>query len=238
MLHLSKEDLDLDLFRSFLRKTNCADHVQDWEHLLTHWRLVDDGHPTVAGILLFGRWPQRHLPYAQIDAARFSGIDSSVDPTDRKDLIGSLLEVIEEAERFLHLHLTVSQGIRGFEPEAKPELPQEALREAIVNAVAHRDYTIPRPIRLFVFDDRIEIRSPGSPPGRVNRDIMRAGAHVMRNPWLYVRLSDAGLVARPGTGVRRMSKLVWDATRHRVEIEATDVEVLVKFPRKECVKVH
>jgi ATP-dependent DNA helicase RecG len=190
------EDLDLDLFRVFLRKTNYGD-TQNWEHLLTNWRLLDDGHPTVAGILLLGRWPQRHLPYAQIDAAKFSGIDSSVDPIDRRDLTGSLLEVIEEAERFLDRYLSVSQEIC-FELEAKPELPKEALLEAIVNAVAHRDYTIQGPIRLFVFDDRIEIRSPGMPPSRVTVEAMRAGVHVVRNPWIYVRLSDAGLVARPG----------------------------------------
>jgi predicted HTH transcriptional regulator len=78
--------------------------------------LIANGHPTVAGILLFGRRPQQHLPYAQINAARFSGTDSSFDPVDRKDLGGRLLEVVDQAERFLNLHLPLPHEIRGVEP--------------------------------------------------------------------------------------------------------------------------
>src|SRR6185295_8442208 len=139
LLRLSLDDIDLSYFEYFLRETGQSSLIEngDRERLLANWSLVVNEHPTVAGILLFGRDPQRHLPYAQINAARFPGTDSSFDPLDRKDLTGRLLEVIDQAERFLYLHLPVPHEIRGFEPEPKPELPKEALREAIVNAGAH-----------------------------------------------------------------------------------------------------
>jgi ATP-dependent DNA helicase RecG len=232
LLRLSGQDLDLEYFRYFLRETGQSHLIEDEDRLLVNWSLLADGHPTVAGTLLFGRNPQQHLPFAQINAARFPGTDSSFDPLDRKDLTGRLLETIEQAERFLYLHLPLPHEIRGFEPEPKPELPKEALREAIVNAVAHRDYTIRGPIRLFIFADRIEIHTPGKPPNGVDEDSMRAGAHVVRNPWIYARLSDAGLVTRAGTGIRRIIRLVREATGREVGLQVSDSEVLLTIPRK------
>jgi ATP-dependent DNA helicase RecG len=183
-------------------------------------------------MLLFGHEPQRHLPFAQINAARFPGKDSSLEPSDRKDLTGRLLEVIEQSEKFLDIHLATPHQIRGFEPEPRPELPKEALREAIVNAVAHRDYTVRGPVRLFILDDRVEIHSPGKLPNTVTEESMRAGVHVIRNPHIYSRLSDAGLVTRAGTGIRRIIRLVKEATGKDVGIEARDFEVLMTLPRR------
>lgn len=235
MLRLSLNDLDLSAFQDFLETTGQAYLLDDQERLLENWYLMANGHPTVAGIVLFGRKPQQHLPYAQINAARFPGKDSSFDPMDRKDLTGRLLEVIDQAERFLYLHLPIPHEIRGFEPEPKPEMPKEALREAIVNAVAHRDYTIRGPVRLFIFEDRIEILTPGRPPNGVDADAMLAGAHVVRNPWIYARLSDAGLVTRAGTGIRRIARLVRETTGQEIGLRVTDSEVQLTIPRKSLI---
>ena len=131
----------------------------------------------------------------------------------------------------MYLHLRIPHQIRGFEPEPKPELAKEALREAIVNAVAHRDYTVYGPILLFIFDDRIEVHTPGKPPNTVDEDAMRAGVHVVRNPRIYARLSDAGLVTRAGTGVRRIIRLIKQATGREVEITIREYEVLLTIPR-------
>ncbi len=232
LLRLSTSDLDYEAVAAFLEDTLQEGLMDDRDQLLRNWRLLSNGHPTIAGMILFGRRPQRHLPFAQINAARFPGTDSSYDPSDRKDLQGQLFDVVDQAERFLNLHLLTPHKIEGFEPEPRPELPKEALREAIVNAVAHRDYTIKGPIRLFVFDDRIEIHSPGKPPNSVDRANIRVGVHVVRNPSIYARLADAGLATRAGTGVRRMIRLVRDATGQDVDIQIRDFEVLVTIPRK------
>jgi len=229
---LSVADLDLNALDYYLDTTGQGELKEDRERLLENWGLLLNGYPTIAGMVLFGRQVQRHLPFAQINAARFLGSDSSTNPFDRKDLTGQLLDVIEQAERFLYLHLPIPHEIRGFEPEPKPELPKEALREAIVNAVAHRDYTVHGPIRLFIFDDRVEIHTPGKPPNTVNEAAMRAGIHVVRNPRIYARLSDAGLVTRAGTGIRRIIRLVREATGREVEIVIRDFEVVLTIPRK------
>jgi ATP-dependent DNA helicase RecG len=229
---LTLADLDLDAFDRYLEITGQEELKSDRERLLVNWRLLSGGHPTIAGVLLFGRDPQQHLPFAQINAARFPGVDSSVEPVDRKDLKGRLLDVVDQAERFLDLHLLTPHEIRAFEPEPKPEIPKEALREAVVNAVAHRDYTVQGPVRLFIFADRIEIHTPGKPPNTVDEEAMRAGVHVVRNPRVYARLSDAGLVTRAGTGVRRIVRLVKEATGKDIDIAIREFEVLLTIPRK------
>jgi ATP-dependent DNA helicase RecG len=232
---LTLTDLDLDALDRYLETTGQAELKDQPERLLTNWGLLSKGYPTIAGLVLFGQEPQKHLPFAQINAARFPGTDSSEEPSDRKDLTGRLLDVIDQAERFLDLHLKTPHKIHGFEPEPKPELPKEALREAIVNAVAHRDYTIRGPIRLFIFDDRVEIHTPGKTPNTVDEGAMRAGAHVPRNPRIYARLSDVGLVTRAGTGVRRIIRLVKDAVGRDIEIVIREFEVLLTIPRKKEV---
>ncbi len=171
-------DLDMDALDRFLENSVQKELGGDPPRLLRNWGLLSGGHPTLAGVLLFGREPQKHLPYAQINAARFPGVDVAAAPSDRKDIGGRLLDMIDDMQRFLRLHLKLPHEIQGFEPEPRPELPEEVLREAIVNAVAHRDYTIRGPIRLFIFDDRIELHTPGKPPNTVDAEAMRAGVHV------------------------------------------------------------
>jgi len=225
-------DIDLSAFEIFLEDTGQSDLAVDMERLLMNWRLFSGEHPTIAGIILFGRKPQQHLPYAQINAARIPGIDVSIEPSDMKEITGRLLDIIDQVQRFLKLHLPTPHEIKGFSPEAKPELPEEALREALINAVAHRDYTVHGPIRLFILDDRIEIHTPGKAPNTVDEEAMRAGIHVVRNPHIYARLSDAGLVTRAGSGIRRMIRLIKEATGNDIGIDLRDFEVLITIPRK------
>lgn len=233
---LAVADLDLDAFENYLAETGLEGVHPSREQLLVNWRLLSaDRHPTLAGMVLFGRHPQRHLPFAQINAARIPGTQLANDPSDRKDLTGRLFDVIDQAERFLSLHLPVAHRIRGFEPERYPELPEAALREAIVNAVAHRDYTISGPVRLFIFDDRVEIHTPGRPPNTVDEGAMRVGVHVPRNPVIYKRLADLGLVTRVGSGIPRMIELVKQATGRELEIVIRDFEVTIVIPRRGAV---
>jgi ATP-dependent DNA helicase RecG len=234
LVRLGVADLDLDDVSRFLERTGQAETLSGIppERLLRSWRLISEGHPTVAGLVLFGRIPQEHLPFAQINAARIPGTDISNEPSDRKDLTGRLLDVLDQAMRFLYLHLAIPHRIRGLEPEPRPELPDGALREALVNAVAHRDYTVQGPVRLFVFDDRVEFHTPGKAPNTVDVEAMRMGAHVVRNPHIYARLSDAGLVTRAGSGIPRIVRLVKEATGQDVLIEIHESEVLLSIPRK------
>ncbi len=227
--------LDYFYFEHFLVRAygkKLEDFDVSKEQLLTNLRLAKDGHPTIAGVLLFGRDPQALLPYAQINAAQFPGTDVVDAPADRKDLTGKLADQLEGAMRFLNIHLRVRHEIKGFEPERFPELPEEALRETLVNALMHRDYTIRGPIRLLVFQDRVEVHSPGKPPNTVDVETMRLGTHVPRNPILLSHFAKLGYVTSLGTGVPRVIRLVSQAVGKAPDIFIRDFEVMVSIPRR------
>jgi len=208
-----------------------------YEQLLLNWRLIreqdDQLHPTVSGLLFFGRNPQRFLPQAHVVAARIPGEDLAPPPSDAKRLEGPLPVILDDAVRFLRLHLQVAHHLRGFEPEVYPELPEEALRETLVNALAHRDYTVMAPVRLFVFDNRVVVRTPGGLPNTVTIEAMKLGAaHVLRNPTIYTLFSRLGMVTGIGSGVYRTIQMVKQATGQEPEIYLEGNELVVSLPRR------
>ncbi|MCS6938018.1 MAG: putative DNA binding domain-containing protein [Roseiflexus sp.] len=188
--------------------------------------------PTVAAMLFFGYDPQRFLPQSHLAAARIPGTDLSAAPSDAKQIGGRLLDILEDARRFLNIHLATAHRIRDFEPEVSPELPPEALRELLVNALAHRDYTITAPVRVFVFDDHVEIRTPGGLPTTVTIDAIQMGAaHVLRNPTVYTLFSRWGLVTGVGSGVYRAMRLIRQATGRDPELFVAGNEFVVSMAR-------
>jgi ATP-dependent DNA helicase RecG len=231
LLRTGLADLDNDEIERYVSQLGRDWPIDDRARLLRNWRLTDGGHATVSGILLFGREPQVFLPSSGVVVAAFAGDDTSRDPIDVKELRGGLFDLLEDVERFLNIYVASPHQIVGFKPERREEIPAAALREAVVNALVHRDYTIPGPVRVFALADRVEIHTPGRPPNSVDADAMRAGVHVTRNPHLYSRVADAGLVTRAGTGVRRMIRLVREASGRDIEILVTEAEVVIVLPR-------
>ena len=124
------------------------------ERVLINWKLAlqsyDERHLTFAGTLFFADRAQDFIPYAYITAVRIPGVSLDLEPSDRKRIEGALPRMLEDAMRFLNIHLPARHTIQGMEPEIKIEFPPDALREALVNACAHRDYTIQSPIRLLI----------------------------------------------------------------------------------------
>jgi ATP-dependent DNA helicase RecG len=115
--------------------------------------------PRVAGLLLFGRDPQRFVPQSVVRLARFQGT-SPLNFIDRLDCTGTLPEMIDEAERFVQRNTRVAAKITGFERREVTEYPYPAIREAIANAVAHRDYwRRDVEVRVSIFADRIEVQT-------------------------------------------------------------------------------
>jgi len=133
----------------------------------------------------------------------------------------------------LKLYLTEEHKIKELEPEVYPEIPLEALREALVNAVAHRDYTISAPIRIIVFKDRVEFHTPGKLPNTVTIESMKiGGAHVLRNPTIYNLLAKMGLVTDIGSGVFRIIESVRKMMQKEVLFDLTDTEFILTIPRR------
>jgi ATP-dependent DNA helicase RecG len=166
--------------------------------------------PTYAGILLFGRNPQQYLPSAEIIAVRYAGATMS-DEFVREDIRGPLGEQIRRAEAFLVANMRRGNRIRGFTREEVSEYPLAVAREAVVNAVAHRDYNLRGDsIRLLMFSDRMEVYSPGRLPGHVTLDNI-VTERFSRNEVIVQVLSDLGFIERLGYGIDRMIAAMQEA---------------------------
>ncbi len=165
--------------------------------------------PTNAGLLLFGREPERFLRNSEIVLVRYAAQDMS-DEFLREDIKGTLPDQIRRAEAFLVSN--ISKGVRlvSWEREERTEYPLKAVREAIVNAVAHRDYSIRgEGIRVLMFNDRLEFYSPGRLPGHVTvHNIINE--RFSRNQAIVQVLADMGFIERLGYGIDRMIALMRD----------------------------
>ena len=200
---------------------------EELARLLRNLKCMAGDELTVAGSLLFGRQPQRTLAMARMEFAHFAGTEAGETILDRKTIEGRLPQQLEQVESLLRLHLLNAGVIRGFEPEAQMELPLEMLREALTNALVHRDYSRSSPVRVFLFEDRLEIRSPGPLPNGVTVDNVRAGIHVERNPIILSLMSKLGLMTRLGTGIVRIFRLAAERGLTEPELDERDSEFVV-----------
>ncbi|MEL6402900.1 MAG: ATP-binding protein [Chloroflexota bacterium] len=164
--------------------------------------------PTNAGILLFGNDPQRIIVSSDITAVRFAGQTMS-DTFNRQDITGTLPAQIKRAETFLIDHLRKSITITTrMQREENYEYPLEAARELLINAVAHRDYSIRGDnIRLFIYSNRMEVYSPGGLPGPMTLQNLRE-ERFSRNPIIVQVLADMNFIEKLGYGVDRVMDLM------------------------------
>lgn len=164
---------------------------------------------SVAGILLFGKSPQDLIPHSKISAVRFSGKSVSSGIIDRKELNGTLPELISEAEAFFLRNTSSSSEIHGTIRKDIYEYPLEVFRELIVNATVHRNYSISgAQIRLFIFSDKLEIRSPGRLPNTITIENIRYGNHFTRNPLIAKLMINLGYMEDIGLGIPKVYDLM------------------------------
>ncbi len=161
--------------------------------------------PSVGGVLLFGRQRESHFPDAWLQAGRFAGVDKSK-IVDSAALRGTLPSLIERAIEFVQRHSLQGFDIGAVRRTERWSLPPVALREAVVNAVVHADYTQRgAPIRVSIFDDRVEIENPGLlPPGLTVEDLRR-GISKLRNRVIGRVFQELGLIEQWGSGIQCMS---------------------------------
>lgn len=166
--------------------------------------------PTHAGLLLFGKDPQAFLPQAHVVLVRYPGTTPSRNPL-RQEARGSLLDQVRQAEAFLESHMRRGRIQVESERVEITEYPLEAVREALVNAVAHRDYSLRGDaIRVSMFQDRIEVYSPGRLPGPVTVEKI-AEERFSRNPAIVQVLADMGMIGRLGHGIGNLVALMEEA---------------------------
>lgn len=236
------EDLDFNKFeQEFLPKRVSSDVLAlngrssiEWlENLKFVYKEGGRYIPTVSAILLFGKQPQMFLSQSSIDFIRFEGDDPSYPIVDRKEILGTLDQLIiigvELVERF------TMQGYKFSEKSpvrtAIYEYPLRAIREALANAVVHRDYEDSRSqVSIKMFDDRVEILSPGGLFGIMTKENFGTGVNDYRNPTLAVGLNFLGLVEKAGTGIFLIKRQMKENGSLDPTFEIGDKYLLTKLP--------
>jgi len=209
-----EDDLDKEKIKHFLLSRRSADVEKN---LKTKKKIVDavleeamysykimtkeHGHayPTVLGILLFGKDPQFFFSEARIMCNHFSGIAMSPSVVASKECLGTLDEQFQTAYNFVMSRLNRVWEIKGPRREEQLEIPQQAIREMIMNSIIHRNYHIPGPNKIAIFDNRIEIFSQGSFPAPVGKNL-RAGFTYLRNTMICKIFREMGLIENFGFG--------------------------------------
>ena len=167
--------------------------------------------PTVGGILLFGGDRLRHFPDAWIQAGRFKGTDKTT-ILDHADLRMAPVQAIEAAIAFVEKHSTHGADIGRVRRTERWSLPPAAVREAVVNAVAHTDYSqAGAPIRVALFNDRLEVENPGLLPFGLTVADLPLGVSKLRNRVIGRVFHELGLMEQWGSGIQRMIAVCRDA---------------------------
>ncbi len=203
-------DINIDLFKSFYeRRTH--EKLEELniplEKVMSNLKLMENGKLTLAGLLTFGKKPEEKKPQFVIKAVLFPGNSPAVSEyKDSRDISGNISKIFEAGRSFLINNLRWIQKDQHFNTTGILEIPQIALEEALINAIVHRNYFISSNIRIFIFDNRIEIISPGALPNTVNVESIKMGIHIERNPILVSMLKDIENIPYRGigTGVQRI----------------------------------
>jgi predicted HTH transcriptional regulator len=155
-------------------------------------------------MILFGTDRERHFPDAWIQAGRFQGTDKSR-IVDRVEIRTLPVRAIEEAIAFVHKHALHGAEIGAVRRKERWNLPPEAVREAIINAVAHTDYAQRgAPLRVSIFDDRLEVENPGLLPFGLTLEDLPRGVSKLRNRVIGRIFHALGLIEQWGSGIQRM----------------------------------
>lgn len=162
--------------------------------------------PTHAGILLFGADPRRFIESAYIHFVRFEGVDLDAPATNDQKIAGDLNALVREAHQIMGLY-NAQRTLADTElrTRAVRDYPEIALREFINNAVMHRQYEAGGPVRIYWFDDRVEIQSPGGLYGEVTPENF-PDRYAYRNPVLAEALKVLGHVEKFGSGVGKAQR--------------------------------
>ncbi len=198
------DKLDKMRFRDFLRDAYNLDYPKSQPELLRLLQnmslATDEGMLNLAGVLLFAERPEWIKPLFIVKAIRYPGnAIHSTEYLDTEDFSGTLGKIFEDSLAFIMRNLRKVQSGQGVNAPGIPEIPPSVFEELLVNALIHRDYLVNATIRLFIFDDRIEIISPGHLPNNLTVEKIRSGISNIRNP-ILVSYAAKGLLPYKGLG--------------------------------------
>ena len=228
-----KEDFDSQAFKTFLRLAGISRTIK-YESLLQNLScLTEDKKMTNLGVLFFAKDIDFIMNYARVDCILFKGTER-VKILNRKEYMGGLLDNIENALSFIKKHTNTEYVITG-KPRREEihDYPESALREAIINAVCHRDYFIEEvPVSVEVFEDRVQIRNPGGLPKGYDRK--RFGTEsIPRNLLIASMLHRVDYIEKAGTGISRIKEAIKNHKRKvKIKIEYGDNSLFYRITFK------
>lgn len=207
-------DIDAEKVGEYLRKRSPAVefHKGKLEEYLFNLGMVEkNGGALVknACVLFFAKNPSRFIPQSEVRLVRFKGLEA-VDIIDSAYVGAAVLENLNESEQFVRKNTRMAFKIESLQREEIPEYPHKAIREALVNALAHRDYFSKDSIQVSIYDNRIEITNPGALPTGLTLKMLGT-LSVQRNHLTYRLLRDIQLVEGLATGIPRMRSAMRDA---------------------------
>lgn len=186
--NLGVGDVDIPYFEAFFAQQfgeQLAQYPQPLPLLLANMNLMKQGQLNIAGALLFAKMPNYALPAFIVKAVAFVGNQIEDERyLDSRDITGKLADVFQQTLGFIGANTRAVQGEQGFNAQGQAEIPQIVWEELVANALIHRDYFISAPVRVLIFQDRIEIISPGHLPNNLTIENIKAGNSNIRNPIL------------------------------------------------------
>ena len=203
-------DLDRYALNDYLKKVYALDLdilAGNAEQLLKNIHvLTQGGIPTLAGYLFFGKHPEYYCPTFMVKAVSFFGNElAGTQYRDTKEIVGNMPQLYEKSMAFLksNLHNIQEKGA-SFNTLGKLEIAEEVLEKVLQNALVHRDLLRSAPIRIFIFDNRVEIISPGALAGGLTEQDIRTGKTFQRNPFMATFATNALHYRGIGSGIVRI----------------------------------
>jgi len=199
-----QDDLTDDVWKLFSKRAKIPADM-DALTALENLHLVKDGQMTHAGAWLLAKDIRKFTISADVACALFMGTDK-VRILDRRGFESDVYSMIDEVIAYILSKVNVEYIIKHVKREERPELPEEALREAVVNALVHRDYRSTANVQVYIFKDRVEVVSPGGlPAGMTEADL--GVKSIPRNPLLFGILHRMEAVEHIGSGIKRIRNL-------------------------------
>ena len=202
------EDIDLNFFETFYQKKYQEPLDQNnLRQIYENLNLASENYINLSGILLFGKNVTKYLPLSQLICVSFFGNDvTGTEYRDSENIEGSIQDLFKGGMAFISRNIKKVQNGKNFNTLGDPEIPLLVFEELLINALIHRDYFINANIRILIFDNRIEIISPGKLPNNLTVEKIKKGVSIRRNQTLSSFAFDVLNFRGIGSGILRALK--------------------------------
>lgn len=231
----SVEDIDEEKVRWFLKEARHKrgldiNENSPVEEALLRLKLLKEGKPTNGAVLLFGKDPQRRFIQSEVKCIRFKGVSVTGEMVDLRTVDGSVFDQLIEAEKFIFNNIALSAWIEEgkIQRQERWEYPPKAIREALANAISHRDYETTSKVQVRIFDDRMEFWNPGRlPEGWTVETLRQVHESIPRNPAIAKQFFWVKYIEEVGTGTNKIIEWCIDWGLPEPEFEFTGTSLVV-----------